>query len=199
MELSRQDSALIQKAIYFKRSGNFQEAIQIYKNILKRVPYSSDLYYNLGKVYSSSGSSDNALTEYMRSLHLDLIRAQQSSEPEHYYDLIKYYPVTIGKDKKACLFRVDFANTMANIGKMATNNYNPESYVDPPKTQIYHNYDSLQNLDDVINGQHIKYGINYSMDKINWQKVNRLNKKVSNEYALSENDGILKKIASWFN
>ena len=180
MQLFGQDAILNQQAQMEKRAGNFHKAIYIYNDILTRVSDNSDVYYNLAKVHSAMGSSENALTNYIRSLHIDLIDAMQGFGLQ-YFDIIENYPIENTDDKKSILFRVDFANTMANIGKMISSNYNPSNFV-KPATPVAIDYRNRQILSSFPDSYSIENGIKYSFDNIIWDKIYSNNKNVNNEY-----------------
>ena len=99
MLLQGQDAALNEQAQMQKRAGNFHEAISIYNDILTRVSDNSDVYYNLAKVYSAMGSSNEALSNYMRSLHIDLIDSMEGFGAQ-YFDIIEDYPIEKTSDSK---------------------------------------------------------------------------------------------------
>ena len=65
--------------------------------------------------------------------------------PDQFFDIIKDYPIENTSDPKAKLFRVDLANTMANIGKMVSGSYNSMSYLQPAKGVML-DFNNIQNL-----------------------------------------------------
>lgn len=60
-----------QKAETFYREGNYQEAAEVYKNILSGGQESADLYYNLGNCYYKLGENTKAILNYERALLLN--------------------------------------------------------------------------------------------------------------------------------
>ena len=132
----------------------------------------------------------------MRSLHIDLIDGTQGFGSQ-YFDIIENYPVENTNDKKSILFHVDFANTMANIGKMLSGSYRTGSFV-KPVTPVMIEYNSKQNLNSFPDAHHIKNGINYAFEQINWNKVNSNNKSVINEYENDHSANFTDKVKSWF-
>lgn len=60
-----------EQAETFYREGKYQEAAQVYKNILAEGKESSALYYNLGNCYYKLGENTRAILNYERSLLLD--------------------------------------------------------------------------------------------------------------------------------
>ena len=196
MLLQSQDAVLNQQAQMQKRAGNFSESISIYNDILTRVSDNSDVYYNLAKVYSAMGSSNEALSNYMRSLHIDLIDAIQGFGVQ-IFDIIKNYPIENTSDPKANLFRVDFANTMANIGKMVSGSYSTGNFLQPASV-VTLDYNNQQNLNSFPDNHHIKKGINYALKIINWDKIYSNNKNVISEYSDGGSGGVADKVKGWF-
>lgn len=86
--LTGNDSVLNQEAREAKRSGEFDLALRIYGDLLTRHDDNSDIHYNIAKVYSARNDSKLALTHYMASLHLDLIRAERMTSIP-YFDLVR--------------------------------------------------------------------------------------------------------------
>lgn len=60
-----------EQAETFYREGKYQEAAQVYKNILAEGKESSALYYNLGNCYYKLGENTQAILNYERALLLD--------------------------------------------------------------------------------------------------------------------------------
>ena len=117
MRLQGEDAVLNQQAQALKRSGNYEEAISIYKNLLSRNPLcSAVLFYNLAKVYHSIDSKIDALKYYLKSLHVYLIEANNfdGGFPDQYWDVISEYTFSKENSPKKLLFRTDFNNNTRN-------------------------------------------------------------------------------------
>ena len=187
MRLQGEDAVLNQQAQALKRSGNYEEAISIYKNLLSRNPLcSAVLFYNLAKVYHSIDSKIDALKYYLKSLHVYLIEANNfdGGFPDQYWDVISEYTFSQENIPKKLLFRTDFNNNTRNVGKMISDKYIPEQF-GPGRDNFLSwndNFVDLEQVEGKEDANYIKKGINFAIKKINWNKIETNDKDVYDEY-----------------
>lgn len=163
------DSILNQEARAAKRSGDFDLALKIYRDLLTRHGDNSDIHYNIAKVYSARNDSKPALSHYMASLHLDLIRAEKlTSIP--YFDLARVLDLDYPESQKL-LCRIDFRNTMVNLGKMITGMYQADSYLRPPSAEFHLLSTSVVSLSEDGEKDLILAAVHYALRHINWTKI----------------------------
>ncbi len=115
------------------------------------------------------GRPEYALPNYMCSLHIDLIDFEKTiTEP--FFDLILDYTVSIDCYEKKILFHQGFANTVSNIGKMASGLYDPSDY-QKAATADSLEYGKLIDLNSLEDSIHIRSGIQYAFEKLNWTSI----------------------------
>ena len=64
------EDTITEQAEQFYAAGNYEEAADIYRQILDEGWESADLYYNLGNCYYKSGNHTRAILNYERALLL---------------------------------------------------------------------------------------------------------------------------------
>jgi len=118
--------------------------------------------------------------ETLQGVKLDLIDGTQNINAQ-FFDIIEKYSIENIDDKKSMLFRLDFANTMANIGKMISDNYTPSNFLEPI-TPVSIEYSNKQILSSFQDSSFIENGIKYSFDKIIWDKIYNHDKSMTYDY-----------------
>jgi hypothetical protein len=108
----------------------------------------------------------------MASLHLDLIGAEKvNSVP--YFDLVDVLNLEIPEWQKL-LCRLDFRNTMVNLGKMITGMYRPDSYLRPPFA-VFHllSNSTLIPLSEDTAKEQITAAVHFALRHIDWTSITR--------------------------
>jgi len=77
-KLTQKTKDKIQLALRFQQAGNFQQAEQIYREIIKKQKNNAHIYCNLGLISQEKGQLDDAINYYRKAIGLnpDLAQAQ---------------------------------------------------------------------------------------------------------------------------
>lgn len=59
------------RAVFFQQSGEWQKALENYRQAAEMAPGNANIYNNMGVIYKELGQYDQAIDEFLRALYLD--------------------------------------------------------------------------------------------------------------------------------